>query len=367
METIMYTPFHLGKFQIANRLVASAMFEYGADNGKITEKIKKHYLEVVEGGTGLLITGMHAVSASGAVAPIMVNTEYDGYISDLKDVAHAVHTQGGKIIVQLQHCGAKNCSADGYDRFSVCEKKVSDSCIYHEATQGELSKVVKDFAASALRCKEAGVDGVQIHGAHGYLINTFLSPSTNHRTDEYGGKIENRARLLFEIYDAVRQVVGNDFIVGVKFPFNDLNENSIQPEESLFVCKELERRGMDFIEVSAGMVMDHSTASHAPMIRNDSQAPFLKYASLLADNIKIPVISVCGYRTPDMVEKALTETKITAVSFGRPFICEPNLPNRWKTDRSPAKCVSCNGCRNSFGDGIITCQIKKSQEIKVSN
>lgn len=362
MYKAMYSPFNLGAIQIGNRLVASAMFEYGADNGRITEKINNRYLELADGGAGLIITGMHAISASGAVAPIMVNTEYDGYIKDLEKIANTVHAKGGKIVVQLQHCGGKTCQADGYDHFSVCDKKVSDSCVYHEATKAELQKVTADFAAAALRCKKAGVDGVQIHGAHGYLINTFLSPSTNHRSDEYGGDIENRARLLFEVYNAMRQAVGNGFIIGVKFPFSDLNENSIRPEESLFVCKELERRGINFIEVSSGMVMDNSSASFTPVVRNDNQAPFLKYASWLANEIDIPVISVCGYRTPDMVERALIETKIAAVSFGRPLVREPDLPKRWKNDSSPAKCISCNRCCNSFGDGIITCQISKGHK-----
>lgn len=362
MTSIMYTPFCMGNAQISNRLVASAMFEYGADNGKITEKIKKRYLELSDGGAGLIITGMHAISVTCGVGPIMVNTEYDGYIADMRDIADAVHAKGGKIVVQLQHCGGKTSQADSYDKFAVCEKKVSDSCIYHEATKEELCKVAADFAASALRCKKAGVDGVQIHGAHGYLINTFLSPSTNHRTDGYGGKIENRARILFEIYSAIRKAVGNDYIIGVKFPFSDLNANSIQAEESLFACKELERLGIDFIEVSSGMIMDNSAASFTPVVRNDKQAPFLKSASQLAHEIMIPVISVCGYRTPDVVENVLTETKIKAVSFGRPLVREPNLPNRWKYDRSPAGCVSCNGCCNSFKEGIITCQVEKQKQ-----
>lgn len=360
MSTIMYTPFQLGNIQVSNRLVASAMFEYGAENGKITEKIKKRYLSLADGGAGLIITGMHAVSASGSVAPIMVNTEYDNYVSDMRDIANTVHEKGGKIIVQLQHCGEKTCIADGYDKFAVCEKKMSETCIYHEATKTELHKVAADFAKSALRCKEAGVDGVQIHGAHGYLINTFLSPSTNYRTDEYGGKIENRSRILFEVYDAIRQAVGNDFIIGVKFPFSDLNEKSIQPEESVFVCKELEKCGINFIEISSGMVMDNSFKSFTPVVRSNSQAPFLKYASQVANQVAIPVISVCGYRTTDVIEKALSETKISAVSFGRPLVREPNLVNRWRKDRSPAKCISCNRCCNSFGDKIITCQIEKT-------
>lgn len=361
MSSIMYTPFHLGNTSIPNRLVASAMFEYGADNGTITEKIKERYAALADGGAGLIITGMHAVSASGSVAPIMVHTEYEHYVADMRNIASTVHEKGGKLIVQLQHCGGKTSTADGYDKFAVCEKRVSETCIYHEATKEELHKVAVDFADSALRCKEAGVDGVQIHGAHGYLINSFLSPSTNHRTDEYGGKIENRARILFEVYDAIRQAVGNDFIVGVKFPFSDLNEHSIKPEESIFVCQTLEKHGINFIEVSSGMVMDTSSASFTPLVRNENQAPFLKYASQLACQVSVPVISVCGYRTPDMVEKALSETKISAVSFGRPLVREPDLPNRWKKDRRPAMCISCNRCCNSFGDKIITCQAAKLQ------
>lgn len=361
MSAIMYTPFQIGNAQISNRLVASAMFEYGADNGKITERMKKRYLALADGGAGLIITGMQAVSASGAVAPIMVNTEYDGYVEDMSDIANIVHKKGGKLVVQLQHCGKKTAQADGYDKFDVCENRISDHCIYHAATKEELHKVAMDFAASALRCKEAGADGVQIHGAHGFLINSFLSPSANNRTDEYGGKIENRARLLFEVYMLIRQTVGNDFIVGVKFPFSDLNDNSIKPEESVWVCRELEKQGINFIEVSSGMLMDNSIASFIPVVRHDTQAPFLKYALQLAGEIDIPVISVCGYRTPEIVEKALTETRISAVSFGRPLVREPNLPNRWKNDRSPAMCVSCNRCCNSFGDKIITCQIKKMQ------
>lgn len=359
MASGMYTSFRLGDMEIPNRLIASAMFEYGADHGRITDKIKKHYERLAEGGAGLIITGMQAVCAAGSVAPVMVNTEYDGYVRDMKAIADAVHERGGRLIVQLQHCGGKTCQAEGYDRFAVCETKVSETCRYHEATKEELQRTAAAFGASALRCKEAGADGVQIHGAHGYLINTFLSPSTNFRTDEYGGGIENRARLLFEIYDAVRQAVGKDYIVGVKFPFADLKEPSIRPEESLFACRELEKRGIDFLEVSAGMVMDLSPASFTPAIRMENQAPFLKYASLAAEEVSVPVISVCGYRTPEAVEEALAKTKIAAVSFGRPFVREPDLPKWWKTDRGPAKCVSCNGCSRSFADGILTCQMEK--------
>lgn len=359
MENRMYSPFQIGNLTLANRLAASAMFEYGAVNGQISEKIMARYEALAKGGAGLIITGMQGVRASACIAPVMVHTEYEHYVQDMRELAKIVHREGAKLFVQLQHCGAKTSKADGYDKFSVSDVQMSDDCLFHEASKTELQKLADDYARSALRCREAGVDGVQIHAAHGFLLNSFLSPSTNKRIDEYGGKIENRARLVFEIYEAMRAAAGKDFVIGIKFPFSDLRENSIQPEEALWVCRELEKRGLDFIEVSAGMVMDGSPASFSPVIRPNEEAPFLPFASQAANEVNIPVISVCGYRSPEMAEKALAETKIAAVSFGRPLVREPDLPLRWKEDKSPAKCISCNACGKSFADGIITCQAEK--------
>lgn len=350
----MYTSFSIGGKEIKNRLTASAMFEYGAANGHITEQIVDRYRQLAEGGSGLIITGMHAVRAAGATAPIMVNTEYDEYVSDLHRIAEIIHKNGAILLVQLQHCGYKTFSAEGYDRFGVCDAKD-----FHQASAAELQKLADDFAVAAIRCKEAGADGIQIHAAHGYLLNTFLSPSTNHRTDAWGGSIENRARLLLQIYDTIRAAVGVQYLIGVKFPFSDLRRDSITPVDSLWVCKRLEDKGINMIEVSSGMVMDGSSASFTPTVRPGKEAPFLNSAKAVAEAVSIPVISVCGYRTPETVENVLKNTKISSVSFGRPLVREPDLPNRWKIDASPAKCVSCNGCCRSFADGILTCQIQK--------
>lgn len=256
-------------------------------------------------------------------------------------------TAGAKIFVRLQHAGARTFNAEGYDRFSV-----------DDATSGQLETVAKNFGTAAAHCKSAGVDGVQIHSVHGFLINSFLSPSTNHRTDEFGGSIENRARLLLKIYDSIRASVGENFIVGVKFPFSDLIEHSITPEESLSVLTELERLGLNFAEISSGLVMDESKFSFTPRV-GKNEAPFLQSATLAAENLKIPVVSVCGYRTPEFIEKVLRDKKIASVSFGRPIVREPDLPNRWCIDKTRAKCVSCNKCRDSVGDGVITCQVEK--------
>lgn len=361
----MHTAFNIGNLQVKNRIVASSMFEYGAKNGMITPQIKNHYTALSEGGAGLIITGMHAVSASGSIAPLMVNTEYSNYVKDLASVVTNTHDNDARLIVQLQHCGEKTWKDADHDKFAVCDifssqhSALSDAPpldpTYHQATREELRKVTADYAASALRCKKAGADGIQIHAAHGYLINTFLSPSTNHRTDEYGGSYENRARLLLEICTAIRETVGDDFIIGVKFPFSDLREDSIKPSDSLAVCKMLEAHRVDFIEITSGMLMDRSKASFTPRITLENQAPFLMFAAKVADTVAIPVISVCGYRTPEVIEKTLNKTNIAAISLGRPLVREPNLPYKWKTEQAPATCISCNQCCNSAERGILTC------------
>ena len=236
----MYDPFTVGDVTVPNRLIRSATFEYGAKDGKMTEEMIELYRKLAQGGVGLIVTGMQAVLSSGVNGPHMIQTSYDGYAEDMGRMAEAVHKEGSRIFVQLNHAGYKTDWKNGCDRLGVTGREVEPGCVYHEATEEEIARIVQGFAQSAKRCKEAGCDGVQIHGAHGYLISTFLSPATNKREDGYGGDIEGRGRLLLETYDAVRAAVGDDYPIAVKLPYADRIEPSIQPEESLWVFIQLE-------------------------------------------------------------------------------------------------------------------------------
>lgn len=351
----MYEPFKINNLTIKNRIVRSAMFEYGADDGKISERMIQHYETYAKGGSGLIITGMQAISEGAGYGPVMVKTSYDEYVEDMKKIVEVIHNNDSKVLVQLQHVGYKTCWQLGYDTFGVSELNVSDECTYHEATIEEINKVINNFVISALKCKEAGCDGIQIHAAHGFLINSFLSPHFNHRTDKYGGEIENRARLLFEICSAIRKQVEKDFIISVKVPFNDLIEDSSTNEEMLYVCKKLEELGVDMVEISSGITMDGGPSSFVPILKPGNEGNFLTSAKLVANALSIPVISVCGYRTPQFIEQVLQDTNVAAISLGRPLTREPELPNRWKKDKSKATCISCNKC---FGSSkIIACQL----------
>jgi 2,4-dienoyl-CoA reductase-like NADH-dependent reductase (Old Yellow Enzyme family) len=288
---------------------------------------------------------------------MMIEMTYDRYVDDMKRIADAIHENGSLLFVQLNHAGYNTAKIPGYDRIGVSEYEASQDCSYREATPDEIGGIVEAFAKAAKRCKDAGCDGVQIHAAHGYLISTFISPYFNHRTDAYGASAENRSRILFEAYDAVRNAVGNDYAVGVKLHFSDRVSPSVTPEECLDICKKLEKRGIDMIEVSAGLsIAGNGESSSAPPIKDSEEGVFLAGAAQVAAAVGVPVVSVCGYRTPDFIEKALNETHIAAVSIGRPLVREPGLPNRWKTDRTKAVCISCNRC---FGSkNILACRAK---------
>jgi len=356
--TTMYSPFEIGNLTVNNRLVRSATFEFGADDGKITPRIVELYRQLAEGGSGLIITGMHAVLSSARSSPVMVETTYDGYADDMKQIADIVHKNERLLFVQLNHAGYKTAQIPGYDRIGVSEQEVAEGFTYQKATPEKIAGIAEAFGKAAKRCKDAGCDGIQIHAGHGYLLSTFLSPYYNHRTDAYGGPIENRARILFEVYDAIRSKVGNSYPVGVKLHFSDRVSPSITPDECIYVCRELEKRGIDMIEISSGLSLKENKDSvSTPPVPDGKEGNFLAGAKQVADAVQVPVISVCGYRTPDFIEQTLTETSITAVSLCRPLVREPDLPNRWKSDRTKAICISCSRC--FLSKGIVACQIEQ--------
>ena len=295
MSKLMHTPYRIGNIVISNRIVKSAMFEYCANQGRITDQHRQIYEDAARGGCGLIITGMEAISSTAGNGPGMIHTEYDGYLEDMRSIVSKVHRYSSRIFVQLQHAGPRTDWKSGYDRFASSPIKVADGIIYHAATKDELAKVVHDFGVAARKCKLAGCDGVQIHAAHGFLLTTFLSPHFNKRADEYGGPIENRSRLLFEIYDSVRNAVGVDYPIALKLSFSDL----------------------------------------------------------VSDTLEIPVSSVGCYRSPDFIEHILSSTSLTAISLGRPLVREADLPNKWRTSNEKAACISCNRCFNCTD--VITC------------
>ena len=346
----VFEEYILGSMVLKNRLIRSATFENGgADNGLITPLLKEIYEELAKGEVGLIITGMMGVGPNACVNSSMVKIYDDSFIDRFSEIAHAVHQMGGKIVVQLGHCGAKATVIDLGKR-PFCPSKYGNS---KEITKDEIKMLLKKYGEAALKCKMAGADGVQIHAAHGYLISQFLSPYFNKRTDEYGGDIQNRARFLFDVYDEIRSLVDEVYPVLIKINYNDLVENGLSDDECEWVCMELEKRGIDAIEISSGIGVNTESAPTQPN-QKKIEGFFADGALNIASKVTTPVISVGGYRSLDVIEKKLNQGNISAISLCRPFIKEPFLLKRWKNgDKGKASCVSCNGCFSMPRHGCV--------------
>lgn len=355
-----------------NRMVRSATWEGMCDQeGRPTEKLINCYRDLAEGGIGLIVSGYTFVRTEGKQMPGQMGIYNDDFEEDYKNLTGAVHDGGGKIAIQLVHAGGQTDSRNaGRQPLAPSAVEVEQfPAIPAELTKGEISKIVTAFGEGARRARAWGFDAVQLHGAHGYLINQFLSPHTNRRTDEYGGGIENRSRFLLEIYRKVREAVGADYPVLIKLTGADNLDRGLQNEEAVYAAKKLAEAGIDAIEVSAGT----SASGDRKPVREkidmpEKEAYNLEPARRIKQAVSCPVMVVGGLRSYEVAEKAVRVDNMDYIAMARPLIREPDLPNRWlRGDRTPAECLSCNKCfMPGLKEGGIYCVVKKMKQEKAA-
>jgi 2,4-dienoyl-CoA reductase-like NADH-dependent reductase (Old Yellow Enzyme family) len=280
----------------------------------------------------------------------------------------AVHNQRGKIICQLAHAGFfGNEKLSGQTPMAPSAVEGIAEGMRKEMTIEDIHKVIEAFAMAARRAKIAGFDGVQIHGAHGYLLSEFISPKFNHRTDEYGGSIENRARLPLAVLQAIREAVGADYPVLIKLNCKEFVDDGLQPEEFVQVGKMLADAGIDAIEVSGGLPVSPKTRpSQLGINREEKEAYFQEEAKALRKETDVTIILVGGNRSFHIAERLVVEGVADYISMSRPFIREPRLINRWKAgDLTKAACLSDNMCFKPAlkGEGIY-CVTEEREQAK---
>lgn len=338
----------LANLDLNNRFVRSATWEGMApDTGEVTDKLVELYRELAKGGVGLIITGSAFVDPRGRCLPGHLGIDNDGLMPGLTRIAGVVHHEGGTVVLQITHGGAQTVVDTGMspEAPSAVEDRFSGN-VPVEMTRQDIERVVNAFGEAGRRSKECGFDGVQFLTGHGYLLSEFLSPYTNVRTDEYGGPIENRARIVFEIYDAIRSQVGSEFPIMVKVNVTDFDGVGLDPDESLWVCEQLDEKGIDAIELSGGVhAAGPEGAIRGQIDSPEKEAYFKEHAERFTPRLKCPVMLVGGIRSLDVAEKLYREGTAHFVSMCRPLISEPGLVNRWAAgDTEPARCISCTGC-----------------------
>ncbi len=382
--SVLFTKAKIGNMELSNRMIRTASHEGLADStGKPTDEQFEFYKGFIEGGIGLVITGYAGIMQSGKSALYhMTMIDSDELIPYHRRLIDRVHQIGGKIILQIAHCGRQTWSSE------TGEPLLAPSaipCGFYRETPKEISEeeiytVIEEFAKAALRIREAGYDGVQIHGAHGYLLSTFLSRHSNKRKDQWGGSIKNRFRIVSETLRAVRRVVGEDYPVLIKLNTYERARKGNKSEDCVQFAKMVENTGCcDAIELSCGtneggFVMTrgefptdaifkymrpyrkyHSLVKFflrsfvLPFVKL-KQPPFsegynLETAVKVKQAVSLPIITVGGMRSKSFMEAAIELKKTDFVSMARPLILEPDLANKFKNGISDiALCDNCNKC-----------------------
>jgi 2,4-dienoyl-CoA reductase-like NADH-dependent reductase (Old Yellow Enzyme family) len=352
----------LKDLELANRFIRSATWEGLADeNGGCTFELVDRMVELVRGRVGLIITGHTYVHPAGQATPYQLSVDKDERIDGLTEMTKAVHREGGHIMMQLAHGGLK-AEPQLTDTMPI-GPSTGEGLVASpgkEMTIDDIQQVVRSFSQAAQRAKAAGFDGVQIHAAHGYLLSQFLSPAINQRTDEYGGSVENRARIILEVLRNVRQVVGRNYPILIKVNSEDFLENGLSLTDFLQVALMLSDGGIDAIEVSGGTFFSGRRIPSRKEITFDrDQAYFRKASRALKKLGKAPVILVGGIRSYLLAERLVDEGIMDYIAMCRPFIREPLLIKRWQSgDLRKATCISCNGCFGPArsGRGILCVQ-----------
>lgn len=355
-----------------NRMARSATWEGMCEqDGRPTEKLINCYRNLAEGGVGLIITGLTFVRREGKALIGKMGIHTDDFARDYENLTNTVHDAGGKIAVQLAHAGGKT-NAKTAGRQPLAPSAIQDDQFPEmpaELTEDEIRDIITAFGEGARRAKAWGIDAVQLHGAHGYLINQFLSPHMNRRVDEYGGSIENRSRFLLQVYLKVRDAVGDDFPVLIKLNASDNLDGGLTIEDALYAARELSDAGIDAIEVSSGTsASGKKNPARLKINKPEKEAYNLEWALRIKEAVSCPIMVVGGFRSYEVAEKAIEDNGMDYIAMSRPLIREPGLPNRWiKGDRSPAKCISCNSCfQPGMEEGGIYCVVEKKEREKAA-
>ncbi|NPD89939.1 MAG: NADH:flavin oxidoreductase [Asgard group archaeon] len=355
----LFSAFRLGKLELKNRFVRSATTSYWSDEqGILTDPILDYYEQLATGDIGLIIKGHSYINEKGKAHTGQSGLTDEIHIPRMKKLVEKVHSHGSKIIAQLNHGGGTSPA----DRATASVYK-TENWEARELTLNEIEEIEDDFVKASVNAIEAGFDGVQIHGAHGYLVSQFLSDIVNKREDKFGGTLEKRTRLLFDIYDKIRSKLGSEAIVGIKINCDDFApEKGLRISDSIQVAKWLSDKGIDFIEISGGGFQQkpeiRKTRGRAGEESGYNEATWGEHAKNIRDAVpKLPLILVDGIRSRNTMEELIENKIVDLISMSKPFINEPDFVKLLQNGQEKSSCIDCRKCisREFFGKTMLRC------------
>lgn len=352
----------IGSISLKNRVIMPPMGTVLAGpDGEITDHMIAYYSERAAGGVGLIITEIVCVENElGKAIVDEVRADEDRFIPGFSRLAGAVQKYGTKIFAQLHHAGNQSNTSLTGGKQLVSASAVTNTAIGEEPralSTSEVKDLVQKFISAAARMQAAGLDGVELHGAHGYLICQFLSPHTNIRNDEYGGSFENRVRFVSEIIQGIKSRCGEDFPVSVRFSADEFTDYGIKLDEGVKIALALENAGADVLHVSSG-TYESMEVIVEPITYPEGWRTNL--AATVKDAVNIPVIAVGAIKRPKTAEEILQQGKADFISIGRGLLCDSQWVNKAAQGREDEiiTCIACLYCIDTiFAANRIECAV----------
>ncbi len=344
----LFEPLRIGKMRVDNRLLMSAMsINFGVDSkGHVTDQLIQYLAARARGGVGMLLVGGGGVHPDGLELPELPALWDDDCIVSLGRLVRQVKAGGARCGMQLMHGG----------RQSYHDRKVAPSAIAAPAVvkgipraleQDEIHMLAASFGDAARRCRDAGFDFIEVHAAHGYLINQFLSPNANRRTDAYGGSFDNRIRFVLEVLAEIKTKCGADFPVGLRINGEDYIENGWCLDDALRLAVILEARGADYLHVSAGVYGSRELTIPSMYTPHGC---FAHLAAAVKQVVAIPVVAVGRIKTPRLASMIIESGKADMIALGRALLADPQWPEKVRSGRVTQirPCIGCClGCINA--------------------
>ncbi len=359
----LLSPIQIGNVTVKNRVVMAPMgVGFAPGENKINDAYVRYFEARARGGQGLITTPVATIddTTCGIAEPGAFNLTEPEDAEGIRRIADAVHQYGAKLNVQLCHPGRQSMTFWNHDQQPVAPSAIPENELLQmprELSVDEIHSIVAKFARSASYAVQGGADGIELHAAHGYLINEFLSPRANHRTDEYGGSFENRMRFLKEIMEAVKAVMPENCFLVVRMNVMDDVEGGIDLEEGKKMAKCIEKLGADAISYSAGTYSCKFTLIEPQLFEEGCRTSWLRE---MKGVVSIPVIAVNHVKRPAKAEEMLAEGLCDLVGLGRQMMADPEWTNKTAAGKADQirYCISCGACINCSGRGeMLRCSV----------
>ena len=353
----LLSPIRIGGVEVKNRIVMSPMGDgYSTDDGDVAEEMIAYYSERAKNGVGLIIIGTTSVEHHEGTKPCQHSIYREGHLRGVKRLAEGLHRFDTRVFVQLCHAGRQgNVAAIGHAPYAPSAVAMPGGITPQELTVEQIKKIEQNFIFAAGICKRAGMDGVELHSGNGYLLNEFLTPYVNKRTDEYGGSLENRTRMIRNIITGIRETCGA-FPISVRLSVEEGVDGGLVTEDICEIASLLEKWGVNMINVSAGL----GESQHLMMADNRyPQGYLVPSAEKLKSSVKIPVAVAGRIRELDFADRIIADGKADMAIFGRPFNADPAFVRKTLEGRADEvrPCMSCGLCHSTSADGGIRCSM----------